>query len=793
MKRFRLLLASLTTLMAASLVLVVPSPAGAVVSGANGRVLFTSDRDGDKEIFQMRPDGTGVIQLTSNTAQDYDPAVSGDGLKIAFISDRDGGPDLYTMAYDGSNVVRMTTNLSTIVESHPTWAPNSTLIAYAGLSSGGDSEIFTIKATGGASTNITNNLTAFDANPAWSPGGIKIAFDSTNRGGDTGTEIYTMNNDGTIVTKLTTSGTDSNPSYAPDNKNLTFESARDNAPQGGASVFANMTKPMGIAVTTTRVLAMQFNSDKIKQIDSNGIVSNFATLPPSGLSVERYLAISPGLGGFPAGYIYATVGQNIYKVSPDGLTVTLFVNIPALATGETGITFDTVGTFGFKMILTDRRGPVWSVDSAGTATQIGDFGVQIEGPLVTASTFGTFGGWVWGGNEFQNGVYAMSNTGTVVQVGAGGELNSPEGLIQIPTTVCTMGTSGGAYFIGMEDQNQLMKFGTFDFQGFGGDLLAPSELDTHISRIHWNGTSYEFLHLSDPIGIPDLEGSAFAPCASGSPQQASQTLVPGPHEIYKMTSAGLNQTRLTTNTTDDINPGFSPDGLTIVFQADRDDPGQPACEGTATCKYELYTMASSNGSAQTNVTNNVTANDSVPEFQAVSRVVTVNDFFFNPATVKPTQGGTVLWDNVSGSSHTITENNGMGLFDSGTKAPDTTFAFRFVAAGSYSYLCTIHPIMVGTVKVPILAAPKTGNTTTLFTITWAAASIPAGYNVDIQISRPGGPGFVDWKTNQTNTQKSGTFTADAGTGTYSFQARLQNTASGNASNYSTPVTITVNP
>ena len=58
------------------------SPAGAVLQGANGRIAFVSDRDGDKEIFSSRADGSGVKQLTTNTAQDYDPAFSSDGSRL---------------------------------------------------------------------------------------------------------------------------------------------------------------------------------------------------------------------------------------------------------------------------------------------------------------------------------------------------------------------------------------------------------------------------------------------------------------------------------------------------------------------------------------------------------------------------------------------------------------------------------------------------------------------------------------------------------------------------------------
>ena len=79
----------------------------------------------------------------------------------------------------------------------------------------------------------------------------------------------------------------------------------------------------------------------------------FATLfNRPALPSEEYIAISPGLGGFPASYVYVVQGTNIVQVTPDGLTVTVFTTIPLLPCNHNGITFDHVGTFGFDMIIT---------------------------------------------------------------------------------------------------------------------------------------------------------------------------------------------------------------------------------------------------------------------------------------------------------------------------------------------------------------------------------------------------------------------------------------------------------
>ena len=68
-----------------------------------GEIVFTSNRDGDFEIYVMSTDGTGVTQLTHNTdAFDADPVYSPDGSRIAFVSDRSSGSELHVMNTDGS-------------------------------------------------------------------------------------------------------------------------------------------------------------------------------------------------------------------------------------------------------------------------------------------------------------------------------------------------------------------------------------------------------------------------------------------------------------------------------------------------------------------------------------------------------------------------------------------------------------------------------------------------------------------------------------------------------------------
>lgn len=69
---------------------------------------------------------------------------------------------------------------------------------------------------------------------------------------------------------------------------------------------------------------------------------------------------------------------------------------------------------------------------------------------------------------------------------------------------------------------------------------------------------------------------------------------------------------------------------------------------------------------------------------------------FNPETITVSTGTTVTWTNNDDVAHTVTRE---GMFDSGNIAAGGTFSFTFDEAGTYDYVCTIHPAMTGTVIV----------------------------------------------------------------------------------------------
>jgi plastocyanin len=78
-------------------------------------------------------------------------------------------------------------------------------------------------------------------------------------------------------------------------------------------------------------------------------------------------------------------------------------------------------------------------------------------------------------------------------------------------------------------------------------------------------------------------------------------------------------------------------------------------------------------------------------------LVSIVDFNFQPSSITVSVGTTVTWHNMGSVTHTVTSTS--GLFNSGNISPGGTFPFTFENAGTYTYHCSIHTSMTGTVIV----------------------------------------------------------------------------------------------
>ena len=96
-------------------------------------VAFQSNRDGDFEIFtvaRIAPPATPTVtppspvQRTTNTASDREPSYSPDGSRLTFTSDRDGNDEIYTATATGGSPQRITTQSA--ADTLPTWQGDKT-------------------------------------------------------------------------------------------------------------------------------------------------------------------------------------------------------------------------------------------------------------------------------------------------------------------------------------------------------------------------------------------------------------------------------------------------------------------------------------------------------------------------------------------------------------------------------------------------------------------------------------------------------------------------------------------
>ncbi len=171
--------------------------------GPDGRIVFTSIRDGDLDLYVMDPDGKNVLRLTDAVGYDGGAFFSKDGKKICYrashpetqeeIDDykmllakrlvRPSRLDIWIMDADGSNKVRLTDNGA--ANFCPFFHPSGKKVIFTSNladPNGRNFDIYLIDIDGKNLEQVTFDET-FDGFPMFSPDGRTIAFCS-NRGSE---------------------------------------------------------------------------------------------------------------------------------------------------------------------------------------------------------------------------------------------------------------------------------------------------------------------------------------------------------------------------------------------------------------------------------------------------------------------------------------------------------------------------------------------------------------------------------------------------------------------------------
>ena len=372
----------------------------------------------------------------------------------------------------------------------PTEGPNGALVSASGTGFTADVSIgFTIS-TGGTISSATSCVSG--------PSG---AFSDCS---------FEVTGTPSTVYEITGTGADSSPGGF-DSASTTFTVGAVNAPAGGV-LFASLPLPVGLAVNSTRLFATELNDcTTIFSISSTGKVSSFATAPDMDVACEdAYPAISTGFGFFPQGEVFLTQGPYVFEVGPHGGTMSLFATIRAFESSPaqpTGITFDTVGTFGFQMVLTGgASGTVVTLSSSAAQSVVGNVETPVEGPAVAPLTYGAYAGDLLVGTGATNSLLAVSPAGAVTPVSSWPGAWS---VSVVPTTTCSYdGTD--PYFVADESAGAVYAFSASHFTNLGGDALVTSDSTVDpsgVAQVPPSGSASSFSSSTDL-----LPGSSFAFC-----------------------------------------------------------------------------------------------------------------------------------------------------------------------------------------------------------------------------------------------------------------------------------------
>jgi Tol biopolymer transport system component len=148
----------------------------------DGTIVFDSERAGDRHLFRIATDGSGLTQVTKEPGMaEHGVSFSPDGRRIAYehyscVEERDFG--IQVAAADGSSPVALTEPFplhSTAGEGDAAFSPDGKWVAFARSVDDSHGAVWVVPAAGGEAKRLTSDDVGA-AYPRWSPDGEQILF-----------------------------------------------------------------------------------------------------------------------------------------------------------------------------------------------------------------------------------------------------------------------------------------------------------------------------------------------------------------------------------------------------------------------------------------------------------------------------------------------------------------------------------------------------------------------------------------------------------------------------------------
>ena len=216
---------------------------GSVWNRADGKIVFTSARDGTAHLWRLNPSNGRMQQIQGAGEFASFLAISPKGDHLAYArSSIDTNVWRYSLLSPAEPPRRLIS--STRYEQRPLYSPRGDRIAFASNRSG-SWEIWAADNEGQNAIRLTNQGGPATGSPAWSPDGKLIAFDSRPNGNP---DVYVIGTEGGTPRRMTTEPTQEIvPSWSRDGKWIYFASDRS-----GAYQLWKMPAEGGAAVQVTR-------------------------------------------------------------------------------------------------------------------------------------------------------------------------------------------------------------------------------------------------------------------------------------------------------------------------------------------------------------------------------------------------------------------------------------------------------------------------------------------------------------------------------------------------------------